>query len=90
MSTTARKTPAKKRPNIRAVLAVNIITLRGAKGWSQDVLALEAGVHRTFVAHVERQSRNLSLDSLEKVATALGVQTYELLVPPAHSAVREH
>jgi hypothetical protein len=47
------------------------------------VLAAEAGLHRTFVAHVERQARNISLDNIEKLARALKVQTYELLVPRA-------
>lgn len=39
------------------------------------------GLHRTFVAHVERQARNISLDNLECLALALGVQTYCLLMP---------
>jgi transcriptional regulator with XRE-family HTH domain len=41
--------------------------------WSQEALALEAHLHRTFIAHVEGQRRNISLDSIEKIATALGV-----------------
>lgn len=81
MSTAAREQPTRRRPNIRAVLAVNLIALRAQKGWSQEALALEAGLHRTFVAHVERQVRNISLESLEKLALALDVQTYELLAP---------
>ena len=82
MSTAAREKLSRRRPDIRAVLAVNLIALRGMKGWSQEALALEAGLHRTFVAHVERQARNISLESLEKLAMALGVQTFELLAPP--------
>jgi len=38
-------------------------------------------LHRTFVAHVERQARNISLDNLERLATALGVPAYQLLQP---------
>lgn len=63
----------------RALLARNMVRLRLDKGWSQDALALEAGLHRTFVAHVERQARNLSLDNLEKLAVALDVPVSELL-----------
>ncbi|RZI77028.1 MAG: XRE family transcriptional regulator [Rubrivivax sp.] len=80
MSEAAGSTSTVVRPRIRAVLAVNLIRLRASKGWSQDALALEAGMHRTFIAHVERQARNVSLESLEKIATALGVQTFELLL----------
>jgi transcriptional regulator with XRE-family HTH domain len=75
-----------KRPDIRAVLAVNLLSLRAAKGWTQEALAFEAGLHRTFVAHVERHARNISLDNLDRLAAALGVETYELLVPPARQA----
>jgi hypothetical protein len=41
----------------------------------------EAGVHRTFIAHVERQVRNISLDNIERIAHELGLQAYELLMP---------
>lgn len=63
------------------MLAENLVAMRGALGWSQEDLALEAGLHRTFVAHVERQARNISLDNIERLATALGVETYVLLAP---------
>jgi transcriptional regulator with XRE-family HTH domain len=69
--------------NARAILAENMVRLRREKAWSQEQLGFEAGLHRTFIAHVERQSRNLSLDSLERIAVALCVLPYELLVPPA-------
>lgn len=60
---------------------MNLVALRGTLGWSQEDLALEAGLHRTFIAHVERQARNISLDNVERLAAALGVETYLLLAP---------
>lgn len=68
-------------PVARALLAKNMIRLRQQREWSQERLALEAGIHRTFVAHVERQARNISLDNLEKIASALEVEPYCLLLP---------
>ena len=65
----------------RALLAANVITLRRTRELSQEALALDAGLHRTFVAHVERQARNISLDNIEKLARALGVEPFELLSP---------
>jgi len=63
------------------VLAINLIRLRAERGWSQEALALEAGLHRTFVAHVERQVRNISIDNIERLAHALGLQVWDLLQP---------
>jgi transcriptional regulator with XRE-family HTH domain len=65
----------------RAMLAGNVIRLRRDRGWSQEALAFECGLHRTFVAHVERQVRNVSLDNIERIAQALGVAVHELLMP---------
>lgn len=57
----------------RADLARNLKRLRAEKSWSQEFLAFEAGLDRSFVAHVERGARNISLDNIEKLATALNV-----------------
>ena len=62
-------------------MAANLIRLRRERGWSQEGLAFEAGLHRTFVAHVERQVRNISLDNLERLAAALDVPVHVLLMP---------
>ena len=66
---------------IRQVLAENIVALRKAKGFSQEALAFESGLHRTFIAHVERRVRNISLDNIDRIARALGVPAWVLLVP---------
>lgn len=63
----------------RALLAVNVLRLRNERGWSQEALAFEAGLHRTFIAHVERQARNISIDNIERIAAALGVHVADLL-----------
>lgn len=80
MSSSAQST-AQPALSARTVLAVNVIRLRRDRGWSQESLAFEAGLHRTFVAHVERQVRNISLDNLERIAIALNVPTYVLQMP---------
>jgi transcriptional regulator with XRE-family HTH domain len=68
-------------PTARAVLAANVVRLRNEKNWSQEMLGFETGLHRTFIAHVERQARNISIDNIEKIAKALGVAPYRLLEP---------
>jgi transcriptional regulator with XRE-family HTH domain len=79
---------SKEDGSARAILAENMVRLRAAVGLSQEALAFEAGLHRTFIAHVERRARNVSIDNVEKIAIALGVPVYELLMPsqPASTA----
>lgn len=67
------------RGNARDLLAANLKRLRAERGWSQEQLAHEAGLHRTFIAHVERKMRNISIDNIERLAVALGVTPSLLL-----------
>lgn len=48
-------------------------------GWSQEQLAFECGLHRTYVSGIERGIRNVSIDNIEVIASALGVAAFELL-----------
>lgn len=57
--------------DIQARFGVAVKTRRKDLGYSQEVLAERAGLHRTYVADVERGARNLSLLSIEKLALAL-------------------
>ncbi|HPH14430.1 MAG TPA: helix-turn-helix transcriptional regulator [Burkholderiaceae bacterium] len=73
--------PSEGAQNVRKILSDNIVALRRGKGWSQETLAFECGLHRTFIAHVERRARNIALDNIERIASALGVEPHELLLP---------
>lgn len=65
--------------DIRRRFAERVRTLRKAKGWSQEELAARAGIHRTFVSQIERATKRSTIDTVEKVAKALGVGCGELL-----------
>ena len=77
--TSSLRTKKYQLDSARELLALNVRRLRNERGWSQEALAFEAGLHRTFIAHVERQARNISIDNIERLATALGVPVAELL-----------
>jgi len=63
----------------RRRLAGNVRLLRVMRGWSQETLALAAGLDRTYVGAIERAERNLTLDNIEKLAEALGEEVTALL-----------
>lgn len=63
----------------RARLAKNLRLLRARDGLSQEALADLVDLHRTYVGSIERSERNVSLDNVEKLATALKIDICELL-----------
>ena len=53
--------------------------LRNQRGMSQQALAFQCGLDRTYIGSVERGERNISLANIHKIATGLEVQPSELL-----------
>ena len=51
-----------------------IRTLRLAKGWTQEELANQSGLHPTYVGGIERGERNVGLENILKLARALGLR----------------
>jgi transcriptional regulator with XRE-family HTH domain len=67
---------------IIAVVAETVRRARKAAGWSQEELAFEAGLDRTYISQVERKKRNVTIVVLAKIAKALKTSPDRLLVPP--------
>lgn len=68
---------------IRAVLSKSLRRLRATHGVSQEKLAELCGLHRTYIGSVERGERNISLDNLERIATAFQITVAALLTADA-------
>lgn len=62
------------------VFADNLKMYRRQLGLSQEDFAEKAGLHRTYISAVEREKRSISLDNIQKIADALGIDTYRLFV----------
>lgn len=60
-------------------MAVNMKRLRKERGWSQEALADEAGLDRTYVSGIERVVKNPTISVAERVAIALGCSLGDLL-----------
>ncbi len=68
---------------VTQILADNLRTYRKVKHLSQEALANMCDLHRTYVGSVERGERNVTLSTLEILATTLGVSIPELLTKRA-------
>ena len=66
-------------PAARRIFAENLRAVRQDTGLSQEALAAASGLHRTYVGSVERRERNISIDNMERLAKALGVELHDLL-----------
>ena len=56
------------------LLGENVRSLRKTEGWSQEKLAEETDLHRTYISEVERGKRNPTLLTICKFAKAFGVE----------------
>ncbi len=65
--------------DVRKRVGRNLKKYRKLKGLSQEALALECGLHRTYVSGVERGVRNPTVVVLEQLAEPLGVPSARLL-----------
>ncbi|MCP4559320.1 MAG: helix-turn-helix transcriptional regulator [Bosea sp.] len=65
---------------LRRQLGLNVELLRRSLGLSQEELAFEAKIHRTYISGVERGVRNPTVTVIARLAGALKVEPAELLV----------
>jgi transcriptional regulator with XRE-family HTH domain len=68
----------KSKPDIRERFGFAIKTRREELTWTQEELAHQAGIHRTYLSDIERGSRNVSLLNIERLAAALSLTLAEL------------
>jgi transcriptional regulator with XRE-family HTH domain len=64
--------------NLQRSLGRRIRELRSKHGWTQEQFAEFCGLHRTYLGHVERGEKNVSLSTVLRVANALGVRISSL------------
>jgi DNA-binding XRE family transcriptional regulator len=77
---TSARRPAES--DIRAVLATNVVFARHRLDWTQEKLGEASGVSMYVIAHIEREARNPTLNTLVRLATALEIPLDRLLSEP--------
>jgi transcriptional regulator with XRE-family HTH domain len=70
--------------NIKRVAADNIRFIRQKRGLTQEALAFDSDIARSYIGYIERAEKTLSIVSLQKIAKALGVKPSLLLEPEAY------
>lgn len=70
----------------RALVAWNLRRVRVKRGLSQERLAFDAGIDRSYVGGLERQEKNPTVDLLDRLAKTLSVHVSELLIEPPRGA----
>jgi transcriptional regulator with XRE-family HTH domain len=68
-------------PVAKILFGVRLRLAREEMGLSQELLAEKAGLHRTYIGQVERGERNISVDSMERLAGAVSLPLWEMLRP---------
>lgn len=66
--------------DIIIVFGTNVKRYRQAIGLSQEAFAEKCGLHRTYISAVECYRRSISLENIQRIADALGIETYKLFL----------
>lgn len=66
--------------DILRVFGTNVRKYRVALGISQERFAELCGLHRTYISDVERFQRSISLTNIQRIADALGIETFKLFL----------
>ncbi|MFA5264769.1 MAG: helix-turn-helix transcriptional regulator [Opitutaceae bacterium] len=74
--------------NLNAIVGTNVRISRKRLGLNQDEFADKCGLHRTYIGAVERGERNITLETLQRIAAALEVSPLLLLSPNADLSPR--
>lgn len=72
--------------DIIRVFADNLKTYRKQLGLSQEEFAEKAGFHRTYISAIECYKRSISLENIQRIADALGIEPYLLFVEKRDNA----
>ncbi|MET7549190.1 helix-turn-helix transcriptional regulator [Streptomyces sp. NPDC005500] len=76
--------------DLRSSFGLAVRSVRTDLGWSQERLSAESGLDRTYVSGLERGRRNPALQTLARLADALGVPLHELVKRAEESARAVH
>ena len=66
--------------DIVKVFGTNLKKYRTEMGLSQEAFADKCGMHRTYISAIECYRRSISLENIQRIVDALGIETYKLFI----------
>ena len=66
--------------DIVKVFGNNLRKYRNELGLSQEAFAEKCGLHRTYISAIECYRRSISIENIQRIADALGIETFKLFV----------
>lgn len=66
--------------DIIKIFGNNLRKFRTSACLSQEAFAEKCGMHRTYISAIECYRRSISLENIQRIADALGVETYKLFL----------
>lgn len=74
--------------DIVRVFGANVKKYRTQNGLSQEAFAERCGLHRTYISAIECYRRSIALENIQRIADALGVDTYKLFMEEEYGTQR--
>ncbi len=74
----SEKNKKNKKDNINVLFGLKVKEYRKSIGASQEQLGYMTGLHRTYIGHIERAEKNITLKNIEKIADSLGIDIKDL------------
>ena len=75
--------------DIIKIFGSNVKAYRQRIGLSQEAFAEKCGMHRTYISAIECFRRSISLENIQKIADALEIEPYQLLLENKESDQNE-
>ena len=75
--------------DIVKVFALNVKKYRKEKNMSQEELAEKSNLHRTYISAIECYRRSISLENIQRIADALGIETFRLFLEEQNDTIRK-
>lgn len=66
--------------NLTEIISARLIQLRGIYNFTQKDISRRIGISQSYISHIENKDKLPTLETLQKIANAFGLEVYQLLI----------